>query len=136
MLLLFSSAATDREDDADTLFPFSLSAVSSRFFLSSSLPFLPASPLLESSFFFSSDRTSFRGLLFLALFPLGLSEEGLFFGCDLSLESLFVVSSDFLLPLSSLQWGVCLWLLLPRPSDLLPLEYVTTTLFIFCGALS
>lgn len=136
-LLLFSSATTDRcEADADAdsvpLFPLSITAVSCRFFLSSSLPFVPASPLLESSFFFSSDRVSFRGLLFLPLFPLGLSEEGPFFGSDLSLASLFVVSSDVLLPSSSLLGGVRLWLLLPRPSGLLPPEYVPTTFFIFC----
>ena len=108
------SSATEKDANADAdsvpLFPFSVTAVSSGFFLSSSLPFVPESPLQESSFFFSPDRASFRGLLFLALFPLGLSEEELFFCCDLFLESVlfFVVSSDALLPLSSLLGVACL----------------------------
>jgi len=137
VLLFSSSATTDRHADADAVsvvhFPFSVTAVSSRFFLSGSLRLVPASRLLGSSFFFCSDRASFRGFPFLPLFPLGLPEEGLFFGCDLSLQSLFDVSSDVLLPLSSLLGGVRLWLLLLRPSGPLPLEYaVPTTLFIFC----
>ena len=112
------SSATEKDANADAdsvpLFPFSVTAVSSGFFLSSSLPFVPESPLKESSFFFSPDRASFRGLLFLALFPLGLSEEELFFCCVLFLESVlfFVVSSDALLPLSSLLGVACLSLLL------------------------
>jgi len=48
LLLLFSSATEkDANADADSvpLFPFSVTAVSSRFFLSRSLPFVPESPL-------------------------------------------------------------------------------------------
>lgn len=47
LLLLSSATGKDANADADSvsLFPFSVIAVSSRFVLSSSLPFVPESPL-------------------------------------------------------------------------------------------
>ena len=140
LLSFFSPPTIDFETDADEdfvpLFSFPVTVVSSFFFLSTSSSFggwrlLPAVSLLVQTSFVSSDRVSFRGLLlFLALFPPGLS-EGLVFCCDFSLKSLLFASCDVLL-----SWSC----LLPRELDLpsFSLEVrklAPTKLFISCRPL-